>query len=455
MLSISLEDFKKLSGVRFLNVDLEMFTPKRLKGISIDSRTIEPDQIFWAITGQRFDGHAFVKEAQQKSALISVVSETALDGLHNGVFPLIVVPDTLKALQELANLQRKKYDIPVIGITGSNGKTTVKEMLAHILQTKMTVHKTKGNMNNQVGGPLTLLNLNELHEVAVIELGTNQFGEISILTDMTEPNHALITMIGDTHLEFLNSREGVFSEKRALFDRIPEGTIYINLDDPILADYQREGVRLVRYSCHQKADVKGEIKGLDEQGCGLLRLNDKSDIRLQVVGMHNLYNALASAAVALNMNFSEAEIADALREYQATEKRMQVIDWNGIRIVNDTYNANPASMKSAIDTISAMQLDGKMVLVLGDMFELGDQSSELHEEMLNYVIGKSPDILFLMGSYMLEARKRCSIPKQTEVILPKSHEEIARLLKKKLKPGDLLLLKGSRGMQMERVMAYL
>lgn len=455
MLSISLKDLKKLSGVRFLNVDDSMFRSRHLKGISIDSRTIEPDEVFWAIAGQHFNGHWFVKEAQQKSALVSVVAEEEVENIRNGNFPLVVVPDTLKALQELAHLQRKKYDIPVIGITGSNGKTTVKEMLAHILQTKMRVHKTKGNLNNQVGGPLTLIQLNELHKAAVIELGTNQFGEIAILTDMTEPNHGLITMIADTHLEFLESREGVFREKRALFDRMPGGTIYINMDDPILADYERSGVNLIRYSSGGQADVQGKLMGLNEQGCGTLRLNDNVDIQLQVVGIHNLNNALAAAAVALNLDFTEQEIKYALEDYKLTEKRMQVIDWNGIRVVNDTYNANPASMKSALDTVAAMKHSGKLIFVLGDMLELGFRKEELHDHVLEYSIEKNPDTLFIMGKLMLEAKERCDIPDHIEVVLPKSHQEIARLLKKKLKPGDLLLLKGSRAMQMERVLAHL
>lgn len=455
MLSISLADFKKLTGVRFVNMDDSMFKASHLKGISIDSRTIEPDQIFWALVGEHFNGHDFIKEARQKAALASVVAESEA-GAHEAVEgPLIVVPDTLKALHELAYLQRKKYNIPVIGITGSNGKTTVKEMIAHILQTRLNVHKTKGNLNNQVGTPLTLINLNEHHEAAVIEMGTNHFGEIAVLTEMTEPNHALITMIGDTHLAFLESREGVFNEKRTLFDHLADGTIYLNMDDPFLREYNKRDARFVRYSCTQKSDIWGSIRDLNELGYGTFRLNDKVDIHLRVVGTHNVYNAIAASAVALNLKFSENEIKDALETFEATNKRMQVIDWNGIRIVNDTYNANPASMKSAIETLAAMKTTGKRVLVLGDMFELGEGAIAMHSEVLNELKEMKPDLLFLYGTLFKEALIRCEMPDSMVVAIGKSHEEIAGQLRKTLKPGDLLLLKGSRSMQMEKVMAHL
>jgi len=344
----------------------------------------------------------------------------------------------------------------VIGITGSNGKTTVKEMIAHILQSKQTVHKTKGNLNNQVGAPLTLINLNEHHEASVVELGTNQFGEIEILAEMLKPNHGLITMIGDTHLEFLESREGVFREKKELFERMDKGgTIYLNLDDPFLQGYTNKKLQIISYASGKSADISGKFGELNNNGCGVLRLNDKVDIQLGVVGIHNLSNALAASAVALNLNFTEAEIKDALESYKATDKRMQVINWNEIYIINDTYNANPASMNTALNTIKAMKHPGNTILVLGDMFELGDKSEELHIEVLKKVIQAKPGRLFLLGEHMIKALEHCKFPKTIDIQTGGTHESVADILRNDLKPGDLVLLKGSRGMQMERVMAHL
>ena len=217
MLNISLNDLKKIKSIHFVNLHEDKFKLKRIKGISIDSRRIEPQQVFWAIKGENFDGHDFVKEVHTKNALCSVVEERRAHEFSEIGIPVAIVPNSINALQELAHLHRSNYSIPVLSLTGSNGKTTIKEMLAQMLQTKMNVHKTKGNQNNQIGCPLTMLKLSDIHEIAIVELGTNQFGEIDILSKMVEPSHALVTLIGDTHLEYLKTREGVAKEKLNLF----------------------------------------------------------------------------------------------------------------------------------------------------------------------------------------------------------------------------------------------
>ncbi len=456
MISISLEDFKKIQDVRFLNLSDNHFKSRLLKGISIDSRTIEPDQIFWAIKGNRFDGHDFVHEAFSKAALCVVVNEEYARKVLHDKLPQIVVPDTLKALQQLAHIHRQKYRIPVIAITGSNGKTTTKEMIAHVLQAKFRVHKTKGNLNNQIGCPLTLLDLNELHDIAVIEIATNQFGEIEILTQMLEPNHGLITLIGDSHLEFLNSRKGVAKEKMQLFRKMNKGgTVYVNADDPYLGEYSRKGLNVISFGFEKPADVKGKIGPLDKDGCGSLILNEKHKIKLTVPGIHNVQNALAAATVCLNMGIKAEEFAELIKDYHGFDKRMQIIKWKKALIINDTYNASPVSMKIAMNTASEMQRSGKMIFALGSMFELGKSSADMHLEILNYALKCKPDRIFLLGELMSDAMDELPATKRSKFVLAKNIKDLAEMIGQEISNGDILLIKGSRGMQMEKILAFL
>ena len=456
MLSISLTDFLKLRDVRFVNIPEEKFRVKRLKGISIDSRTIEPGQIYWVIEGKRFDGHNFVGESHSKSALCSVISEKHYSDFSKLEIPLIIVPDTLLALQQLAHVQRMKYNIPVIALTGSNGKTTTKEMIAKILQLRQNVHKTKGNQNNQIGCPLTMLLLTEIHDTAVIELGTNQFGEIEVLSKMVEPSHALITLIGDTHLELLGSRKGVAKEKFKLFDNLAYGsTVYKNLDDPFISSYNRGSLKYVTYSFEQKADVRGAYGPIDENGFGSLKVNDSFEIKLKIPGIHNIRNALAATTVGLDLGFSEKEITAALESYSGIEKRMQIIKWNEITIVNDAYNANPASMELAIDTVLKIKHTGHVILALGDMNELGKQSAKMHKKLLEYALDCGAYKIFTIGDKMNAARDKFKKVQTKQIIQCENLNDLAAKLVENLNNGDILLLKGSRSIQMEKVLGYL
>ncbi|MGD9489236.1 MAG: UDP-N-acetylmuramoyl-tripeptide--D-alanyl-D-alanine ligase [Calditrichaceae bacterium] len=456
MLNLTLHDFEKLSDVTFHNIDYGILSGKMIKGISIDSRTIEPDEVFWAIEGDRFDGHDYLMEVNQKSALFSVVARHSYDAVKNLALPLLVVPDTLKALHQLAAMHRNKYDIPVIAVTGSNGKTTTKEMISHILKNKFTVHKTSGNLNNHIGCPLTLLRLNEIHQAAVIEIGTNHHGEIAPLAAITRPNHAIITNIGDTHLEFFKDRKGVAREKLSLFDSLEDNsTIYLNLDDPFLKNYEKKGVNVITYSFSEKAVTSGQFIKLDSNGCGVFRLNDKTDIHLSAAGIHNTKNALAASAIALNLGFSEREIKNGLETYAPVEKRMQIIDWRGVTIVNDAYNANPASMEIAIDTVFSMKKKNKVFLALGDMFELGETSFEMHLGILNYAVSKEPSAIFLMGDMMKSVIPEINKPGSTEIRFFDDHTELATSLARAINSGDIILIKGSRGMQMEKIIGNL
>lgn len=451
MLELTLNDFVRLPTAEFLNLN-KLDWKERLSAICTDSRAITKGEVFWTLVGERFDAHDFLNDIYQKGARFAVVQKDRITSKISEC-PAVVVTDTLKALQQLAGIQRGKYKFPVIALTGSNGKTTTKEMIAHVLSQKMNIHKTTGNLNNHIGCPLTLLALNSQHQAAVIELGSNHPGEIALLVEIVQPDHAIITNVGGAHLEFFKTLDNVAREKISLFDGLKAtGWIYKNLDDEYIRNFSASQGKEITYSLQTMADVRGRFKGLDQSGNGSFTLNDRVEIRLRAPGRHNVQNALAACAVALNLNFSEPEIKDALEMYEALDRRMQVVNRDGVTIVNDAYNANPASMFVAIDSVCAMQRRGKLYLALGDMLELGDQSANLHAQVLGRAIEAKPDGIFLYGSAMRQALETLDNRESVWIESLADHDSIARALRELLQSGDILLLKGSRGMAMEKVL---
>jgi len=423
----------------------------RLTGISIDTRTIRPNEVYWAIKGERFDGHSFIEAAAEKGAALSVAEKKKIENKKTNV-PLLLVENSLKALQKLAANHRRKFGFPVLALTGSNGKTTTKEMIAVILQQKLNVLKTEGNLNNHIGCPLTLLKLSAENEVAVIEIATNHPGEIAMLTELVQPTQAMVTNIGGAHLAYFASEEALAAEKLSLFDMMNGGLIYRNMDDPWIAGYQGSDKRTVDYGWDKNVQVRGRLLDMDERGCGAFRLNDKVDIRMGVPGWHNVKNALAAAAVALQFGFSEQEIAESLTGYRGYDKRMQVKEWMGVTIVDDAYNANALSMQAAFDTVAAMRVRGKRIFALGDMLELGKNSIKIHYSVLLAAIHSGADRILLLGEDMTAASER--LPKDQRAIVENfsNHQTLAERLRELLKSGDLLFVKGSRGMEMEKVL---
>ena len=421
-----------------------------LGAICTDSRRLRPGQIFWVLRGENFDGHDFVEPALKDGAQAAVVEKQALPRFRGKDLPLIAVPDTLLALQQLAALHRNRFKGTVLALTGSNGKTTTKEMIATVLASKMVVHKTEGNLNNHIGCPLTLLELREKHQAAVIELGSNHPGEIATLAEITRPDQALVTNIGQAHMEFFKTREKVAAEKLSLFEQVvPKGVIFRNQDDSFISGYQRAKTEVVSYSIKKSARVRGRILGLDDRGCATWRLNDSTDIQLQIPGAHNVSNALAAAAVGLYYGLNAQEIKAALEAYRQTDKRMQVVNLGAVKVLNDSYNANPDSMTAAIEALQKMQTTGKCFFVLGDMKELGTQSATLHKQILQKAT-RSGGVTLVTGPEMIQAA--------TEIEGVRAFHEkydLAAYLDKHLQDGDLVLLKGSRGMQMEKILDYL
>ncbi len=457
---ITLADFKSIPDVRIINEPDPVELQKVIRGVSIDSRSLKANQVFWALRGPNFDGHDFIKDAIRKGAAALAIDKTNVHRINGTTIPVFVVPDSLTALQQLAEGHRRKFSIPILAITGTNGKTTTKEMIAWILQTRMNVHRTWGNHNNHIGVPLTLLTINSEHDISIVELGTNHPGEIAMLSKLVRPSAAIITNIGRGHLEFFSSIEGVAREKIELFNHIStRGTIFLNLDDPYLPRFPNRKKTVVRYSLEQnsEAHVKGKLLGLDNDGNGKWRLNNNTTIQMCVPGIHNVKNALAASAVALHFGFTESAIKEALERFLSYDKRMQIVRNGDVMIINDSYNANPDSYLPALQTLQhiASKHNSRKLVVFGDMLELGLNSEALHQELMFNLLDYNIDAIFTLGESSALGGRLLKDRGFDQVYSFNDHQTLAQALKKFLNPGDIILLKGSRGMQVEKILAFL
>lgn len=433
-------------------------------GITTDSRTISPGELFVALEGEQFDGHDFVGQAIGAGAGGLLVSRVKLADLDPGPgVPVVRVPDTLRALGDLAAFWRRRYSLPLVAITGSNGKTTTKEMVAAIVGRSLHVLKNQGNLNNLVGLPLTLLQLSSLHQAAVVEMGMNRPGEIARLTEIARPDVGLITNIQPAHLEGLGSIAGIQAAKGELFSGLPAtATIVVNRDDTRVQSLASSfpGTQ-VGYSLTYAAEVGVErILSTDARGTRfLLRLAEEvREIHLQVLGRHHLANALAAAAVAWSLQIPAADIAAALSSFRAFDKRMQMIDLpGGIHLLNDTYNANPGSTAAALETLARIKEQGRMIAVLGDMLEMGTAGAALHREVGGVVAREGFDYLLAIGqqaSHLLAGAVEAGMARD-RLLEATDHRQLVLKLRELLKPGDWVLVKGSRGMRMEKVIEML
>jgi UDP-N-acetylmuramoyl-tripeptide--D-alanyl-D-alanine ligase len=432
-----------------------------------DSRAVTGGSVFVALKGEKFDAHEFVPQAVRRGAGCLVVQKRPRGSVPSHV-TVVKVRDTLTALGALGRYRRRQVAPKVLAITGSNGKTTTKEMVAAILERarldgkflKGRILKTQGNHNNLVGVPLTLLRLTGKEKVAVLELGTNHPGEIRRLTEIVEPEFGLITAVAPAHLEGLKSLAGVAREKGWLFKGIrPGGIAVINADDPWV---RRAGAgfsgRRVTYG--RRGQVRAEQR--KTQGPAgtsfVLRIgNARQRVRLRLPGEHNLANALGAAAMAYSLGIALPSIARGLESVRAMPMRMELQRWNGLGIINDTYNANPASMESALATLAAVGGKGRKVAILGDMLELGKQTGPCHFQLGRNAARYKIDRLYLLGANAPRVRQGALAGglQSEQIIIGQSHEQIARLLAARVRKGDWLLFKGSRGLKMENVLAAL
>jgi len=427
----------------YLNMETE-HPNVEITGIRRDNRQVEPGDLFVCIPGENFDGHDFAAAAREKGAAAALVSREI-----NVDIPQIKVPDTVLGLQKIAEGYRKEFDIPVVGVTGSVGKTTTKEMIACVLSEKYNTHKTSGNLNNEIGLPFTVLELNSQHEAAVIEMGMNHFGEISRLTRVARPNVAVISTIGESHIEFLGSKEGILKAKLEILEGLSEnGVVILNGDDEFLWGVRGKlPFKTVYYGIkNQDADIFGYEKTASLESITFtVREIEGTEFKINVGGVHNLQNALAAIAVAKELGLSAEQMAKGLDSFENTGMRQKIIEKDGVLIINDCYNANPDSMRASLALLGKTQ--GRRVAVLADMLELGDASEEAHIG-IGRVAAKNADLIFVTGD-MREKVKQGA--KGAEIYTFDTAEQLTVELKAVLKEGDKVLVKASRGMRLERV----
>lgn len=422
--------------------------------VVIDSRKVETGGIFIATKGERVDGHDFIPQVAAKGAL-GVVCEKEPE---NCDIPYILVEDSFLALKKIAEYYRQQLSVKVVGITGSVGKTSTKEFIAGVISRKYFVLKTQGNFNNEVGLPLTVLSIREEHQVAVLEMGISDFGEMHRLSKIARPDICVITNIGQCHLENLGSREGILKAKSEIFDFMnPEGDIFVNGDDDMLASVNPPTAKIpVRFGMEPANEVFASNvmnKGLLGSSAVIHMDNYVFRVEIPLPGGHMVYNALAAAAVGNCLGLTKEEIKAGIAAVEAVGGRSHVISLPSCTIIDDCYNANPVSMKAAIDLLT--MAIGRKVAILGDMFELGVNEKELHGEIGTYVAEKNIDVLICVGGLSKNMYDAACKMDSNKVYYFATRDEMLSALKDILQPGDNVLVKASHGMHFEAVVEAL
>jgi UDP-N-acetylmuramoyl-tripeptide--D-alanyl-D-alanine ligase len=434
-------------------------------GYSIDSRTIGAGELFFAVKGERFDGHDFVEAALADGAVAAVVSMRWLAPAGMDGARLVRVPDhdtdgVLLALQRLARAVRSSWGRRVIGVTGSVGKTTTKEAVAAVLSSRFKVLKSQGNLNNHFGLPLQLLKLEPEHEVAVIEMGMNHAGEITALAKIAEPDWAVVSNVAPVHLEFFaDGIEGIARAKYELVEALPEdGIAFLNCDDERVRRFgDGLGERAVFYGAGECAGVRAV--GIAEVGADgvvftVTAGGERASVQLRMLGRHNVLNALAAIAVGLKSGMRLAECAAALEELRAGDRRGEIVEWQGATLINDSYNSNPQALNAMVDALLAMPLGegGRHIVVAGEMLELGAEGAALHAACGRRMAQRGVEIV--VGVRGL-AKDLVDAAAGIEVLFVATPEEAGAWLREHVRAGDVVLVKGSRGVKLERALAVL
>ncbi|RJQ66294.1 MAG: UDP-N-acetylmuramoyl-tripeptide--D-alanyl-D-alanine ligase [Desulfobacteraceae bacterium] len=434
----------------------------RFAGVGIDSRTIAAGQLFVAIRGETHDGHTFIDQVIAKGVRGLVVADNAAGKPDHAPWQklgaaCVAVPDTTRALGGLAAFQRNRVNIPVVAITGSNGKTSTRQMTTQVMAQRFNTLSTQGNFNNEIGLPLTLFNLSSRHEAAVLELGMNHPGELTRLGAICRPTIGVITNVGPGHLEFLGSMEGVARAKEELIAQVdPNGTVVLNQDDPLVAAMAPRACRRVLYfGATPQADV--QARDIRETPAGIafeIKLPDASThVVLPTPGRFMAINALAAAAAGYLAGLPAADIKAGLESFAPTKGRLKVIRTaRGVNIIDDTYNANPASMAAAFNTLAALRRDRPGIIIVGDMLELGAQTEALHRQVGALAAGSGASRLYAYGPHaraVLDGAGRAGLADSD--MFAGSKEAIAADVAQHLSPRHWVLVKGSRGMAMETV----
>ncbi len=439
----------------------------RLLRVQTDSREIKAGDLFLALKGERFDGHEFVKMACKRGARGVVVEEVRawemLQQVHQaGQVPVMVVgvKDTLRAYQDLARFHRLRFSIPVVAITGSNGKTTTKEMVYRVLATRWRVHKTPGNFNNAIGVPRTLLGLHAGHQAAVIEMGVDQVGQTTQLCAMARPTSGVITNVGPDHLEFYGTLARSAASKGELLDWLPRdgGTAILNVDDRYFEKFSRKaGCPVISFGLSAQADVRAAEPAWNGRRTEFRLLlpgrKKPKRVRVRTMGSHNIANALAGAAVGCAFGFSSDDIVAGLDAFRPAPMRSEIRRWGGVMYLYDCYNANPASVKAALALLVGLDPTRRTIAVLGDMLELGPKEEQFHQEIGRDAARHHVSHLIACGAFGHKMREGVEKARGTTLVsVVKDAVEAGEVLKTIVKRDDVVLIKASRGAKMERVL---
>jgi len=444
MKKFSLGEAAEAINGKLYNANPETF----VEAVGSDSRNIVPNSLFVAVKGEFFDGHKFCRSAVENGALC-VLSHEELDSN----IPHILVSDTKYAFLDLAKWYLEQFNIPVVAITGSVGKTTTKDMIYSVLSEKYNVLKNEGNYNNEVGMPLTIFNIDESHEIAVLEMGMNSFGEIHNLSKVATPEVCVLTNIGNAHIGKLGSKEGILKAKSEIFDFADKNAVAIlNGDDELLKKLSHKAGSTLFFGTDEAAFCRA--RKLDDLGVkgSIWRVymdGDNFMITIPLPGDYLIHNAMAAICTGRHFGVDNKSIAEAIKNFKPSKNRIDLIEINGITLINDVYNANPVSMKAMIDSLS--HSEGRKVCIFGDMLELGEDSEDYHEEVGRYAGKAKVELLMCTGefaplyenAYKQAGGKACKVFESVENLI----EEAASYLKK----GDTVLVKASRGVRFERV----
>lgn len=421
--------------------------------VSINSKKIKNGALFVPIKGENVDGHKFIEEAFAAGAAATLTSE------HNFVESdkiYIKVKDTKIALQQLAAYYRRKFDIPVAGITGSVGKTSTKEMISSVLSAKFNVHKTAGNLNGQIGLPLTIFGIEPCHDVAVVEMGISEFDEMDTLSEIAVPTCAVMTNIGVTHIENLHTKENIFKEKFKITNSLSQSDyLFFNGDDEVLSKVQSNyEFNVVSFGIKNNCNFTAKNIFYENETTTFEVLYDGNcqKFKIPTIGEHNVYNALAAIAIGLSMGMDVVEVQDGLSRFKNVDMRQSIHYLNGVTLIDDSYNANPDSMKSALKVLPQVAKSGRKIAVLADMLELGEMAQQLHFEVGIFAAQLGIDILVTVGELAkFISDGAISFNKNIVSYSFFSNNDAFECLKNLIRTGDSILVKGSRGMHMEEI----
>ncbi len=450
MFELSVKDIVNITSGKLLCGDENTI----VRGICTNSKEIEEGNLFVPIIGEKVDAHLFIESALE-------VGAATLTSMHSGVViadkPYIQVSDTIKAMQDIGAYIRSMYHKPVVAVTGSVGKTTTRDMIATALSQCAKVYKTKKNYNSQVGVPITLSYLEEDSDMSVFELGMSDFGQMGILSDMVKPDICVITVIGVAHIEYLKTRENILQEKLSITKSMNKnGILFLNGDDDMLASLKTEtGDKVVYYGTKDWCDYRAENIRMEDNKYvyDYVHSHKRVKVVLNALGTHNVVNSLAGMAIADYMNMDLDKVAAGFDDFSGM--RQKVIDISGkYTIIDDTYNASPDSMKASINVLAEMDCTGKKIAVLGDMFELGDNSEKYHYEVGTYLADKNIDELVVIGELsqnILQGVKDAGSSIKCNTL--KDNGEASLFLLSVMTPGDVVLIKGSNGMKMDQIVS--